>query len=149
MLYKNYMRRFEREVIYTGFMMGRFCKHKNGFIAGRKPIEEIVPLRYGKLSKSEFGEFIGKIFDAPVLLAINYYGLFKLSTEIIKAAESVKHIFGEIRSIKSPVVHFNSIKIEDVKELAPELFPDYPEFKKYIVGLRWGRQDADPDSEAI
>ncbi|MGD9156824.1 MAG: hypothetical protein PVG39_00320 [Desulfobacteraceae bacterium] len=139
MNFKDYLCKFERQVIYTGFMMGRFGERK----------EEIVPLRYGKLSKSEFGEFIEKTFDAGVLLAINYYGLFKLSTEIIKAAESVRHIFGEIRSIKSPVVHFNSIKIEDVKELAPELFPDYLEFKKYIVELRWGQRDASPDLKII
>ena len=130
MNYQKYLYEFEKQIICSGFASDYFKKRK----------EEIVPLRYGKLSKSEFGEFIGKTFNAEILLAINYYGLFKLSTEIIRAAKSVNHIFGEVRSIKSQVIHFNSIRIEDVKNLAPELVIDYPEFKKYIVGLRWGEE---------
>lgn len=128
MNYLKYLQEFEQKVICKGFIIGHFNKRK----------EEIVPLRNSKLSKTEFGEFIGKTFNCNERLAINYYGLFKLSTEIIKAADSVKHIFGDVRSIMSPVIHFNSIRIEDVKKIAPDLFSYYPDFKKHIIDMRWG-----------
>ena len=126
----KYLNQFENKVIIEGFKKGIFGKR----------IEEIVPLRNGKLTSTTFGNYIGRSFVYKALLSINYYGLFKLSTEIINAAKNAETIFSEIRSIKSPVIHFNSVKIEQVKELAPELVQEYSDFKKYIVDLRWNKK---------
>lgn len=128
--YKKYMTDFEKEVICRGFMDNVFGKR----------CEEIVPLRFGKMSETQFGSFMGKTFVFNKVLAINYYGYFKLSSQIIVIKNQASKIFGELRSIKSPVVHFNSIRIEDVKSFAPQLFDDFLEFKKYIVGLRWEKK---------
>lgn len=127
----EYLNEFENKVIIEGFKKGVFGKR----------IEEIVPLRNGKLTNTGFGSFIGRSFKCGVLLSINYYGLFKLSEEIINLSEKAGIIFSEIRSVKSPVIHFNSIKLEQIKLLAPELLQDYDEFKKYVVNLRWHEKE--------
>jgi len=124
---KYYLLEFERSVIKLGVERGVFGDGK----------EEVVPLRSGKLSKEPLGEFVGDIFDSDKVIAINYYGLYKLSRGIFRAVESVKIMFPDVRSIKSPVVHFNSLKAENIIALAPNLAPGYDEFKKYIVRLRW------------
>jgi len=127
----EYLREFERRVIVEGFFSSLIGKTE----------EEIVPLRAGRLAKEVLGQFVGKSFRCDSVLAINYYGLYKLSNGIYKAVDSVKMLFPDLRSIKSPVVHFNSLKAENVIALAPDLAPDYEVFKRYIVKLRWN-----PDS---
>lgn len=103
--------------------------------------DKIVPLREGKLDSTPFGDYVGKTFDCDRLLAINFYGHFKLSSEIMKAVDSVKEIFFGVRSIKANIVHFNSIKTEDVRDIAGDdkaLFLDYVELKKNLLDLRFG-----------
>lgn len=126
----EYLNQFESKIIVEGFKKEVFGKR----------IEEIVPIRSGKLTNTGFGSFIGRSFKCGILLSINYYGLFKLSDEIVNISENAKIIFSEIRSVKSPVIHFNSIKPEQVKLLAPELLKNYDEFKKYVVNLRWHKK---------
>lgn len=123
----DYLQEFERRVVIDGFR--RELIGKTG--------EEVVPLRAGRLAKEALGQFVGKSFHCDSVLAINYYGLYKLSSGIYAAVESVRMLFPDLRSIKSPVVHFNSLKAENVIALAPDLAPDYERFKKYIVQLRW------------
>jgi hypothetical protein len=104
---------------------------------------KVVPLREGKLSSTEFGKFLGKSFDCFDLLAINYYGHFKLSNGIDHAVASVNGIFPGVRSILAGIVHFNSIRTEAAREIAgddKDLFIDYVEFKKYLLDLRFGRE---------
>lgn len=125
---RYYLLNFEKDVVEIGFEKGIFD-------VGRG---EAVPLRAGKLSKEPLGKFVGDILYSDKVLAINYYGLYKLSRGIYQAVESVKVMFPDVRSIKSPVVHFNSLKTESVITLAPHLAPEFEEFKKYIVELRWG-----------
>ena len=128
--HSEYFKQFEQEIIWKGFLKNNFGK--------RKP--EIVPLRAGKLHKTEFGEFIGSTFTCPTLLAVNYYGLFKISTGIIGAMEKVSKVFPDIRSIMAPGVYFNSIRFEHVQDPYTPLADDFMEFKRYIVELRWKRK---------
>jgi hypothetical protein len=129
--FEQYLEEFEQNVIVEGYKKGIFGERK----------AEVVPLRRGKLSTSPIGNFVGKQFKFPKLLAINYYGLFKLSDEIFNAVDSVKDIFHEVRTIKSPVVHFSSVTMEHVREVAPEMLQDFPEFKKHLVELRWKNKE--------
>jgi hypothetical protein len=129
MNFKEYMERFEQEVIVPGF--------EAKILGNRK--EEVVPIRNGKLVNTDFGAFIDRTFFYNGMLSINYYGLFKLSSGIITATANIKKIFPDIRSIKAPVVHFNSIKIEQIKEISPEVFNLFPEFRTEVIRLRWGK----------
>lgn len=124
-----YLGRLEKEVILKGYRQGLFVKEAS----------KVVPLRPGKLAETPFGQFVGKVFDFDDLLAINYYGLYKLSSGIIAKVESVSQLFNDIRSIMAPVVYFNSIKIEHVQQLTDKgMQLDFPIFKKDLVKLRWG-----------
>lgn len=103
--------------------------------------DKVVPLRDGKLCKTEFGEFLGKGFEFDGLLAINLYGYFKLSSGIYKAVNSVENIFPGIRSIKANIFHFNSIRTNDVREICgknKDLFFFFVELKEYLLNLRFG-----------
>jgi len=97
---------------------------------------EIVPLRKRKLHDTDFAEFIGPEFKYDMVLVFNFYGLFKLSNGAKAVVENSKGAFPNIRTMKARVIHFNSIKIEHIKELAPELLSDFPDFKKFLVDLR-------------
>lgn len=128
--FEKYLIEFERKIFIEGY--------KNGLFNKRDP--EIVPLKNQKLSNTSFGRFIGNQFKFDQVLSINYYGLFKLSSEIVNVAEQARQIYNfGIRSIKVPVIYFSSLRIETIKKLSPELFIDYPEFKKHIVNLRWNK----------
>lgn len=124
----NYLKQFEKEVIITGFESGRIIANK-----------KIVSLRPGKFLVSEIEYFLGKKFQYKEILAIDYYGFFKLSNGIYEAVASVQGIFPGIRTMVSPVVHFCSIKKDKIAQIAPHLVDGYAELKKHIVSLRWGK----------
>lgn len=130
-LNKEMLIRIENKIILAGFERSLIpCQE-----------DKVIPLRAGRLSSTPFGLFLGKEFEYDSLLAINFYGHFKLSSKIIKAVESVKHIFHGIRSIKAQIIHFNSIRTEAAKEIAgndKQLFIDYVEFKRGLLDLRFG-----------
>ena len=128
---EEYMTLFEKEVIIKGYEQGVFCK---------TPQEQIVPVDGGKLKDSKIGFFTGSAFEYRNLLAINYYGLFKMSSEIHRAVDKAEKIFGKIKTIMTPVVFYNAVKIEHVKDLAPDLLDYYPDFKRHLVELRWGKK---------
>ena len=128
---KELLERVEQDVILRGADRGLITVQRN----------KIVPLRDGKLLSTEFGTFLGRVFKSDALLAINYYGHYKLSEGIEKAVASVQNIFAGIRSIKADIIHFNSIRTESAKDIAKddhELFIGYVELKKYLLGLRFG-----------
>lgn len=122
----DYLIQLESLVMVKGFEKGIF----------KKKAEEIVPLRKTKLHFTKFATFTGSEFEYDKVLAFNYYGLFKISTGISKVVEEGRAAFPNVRTIKAKVIHFNSIKIEHIKELAPELLNDFPDFKRFLVDLR-------------
>jgi len=129
---QKYLKCFEDKIILSSFGRGQ------GDI---KVVQTIVPLSGGKWMQSELGEFIEKTFDSDFQLSINYYGAFKLSTGLISKVEKARQIFpNSVRAVKTNVMHFNSIKMEHIKKYAPELYDDYPEFKKHLVSLRWKKK---------
>lgn len=130
----DYLKKFEAEVVLKGYrekIFGSLC-------------EFAIPLREGKLSKTAFGKFIGNEFEFDGILSINYYGHFKLSTGILEELEKVQKLFVDVRSIKSKVIYFNSIKFESIKslksvssDLKSELIKGFESFKNELIYLRW------------
>lgn len=123
---KDYMTRLEQEVMIIGWEVEMFKSRP----------AEVVPLRKRKLHDTDFAKFIESSFKYDSVLVFNYYGLFKLSSGAHEVVENSKVAFPNIRTMKAEVVHFNSIKIEYIKELAPDLLADFPDFKKLLVDLR-------------
>lgn len=123
--FKEYLYKFEQDFLVYGFENGFFNKKK-----------EDVPLKC-KLLTTKFGGFIEHEFTYEKFLAINYYGLFKFSSEIFRKINNYKHIFINIRVIKSPLIHFNSIKKDTITKIAPHLAEDFQKFKDHVVFLRW------------
>jgi hypothetical protein len=128
---KNYLVRFEKEVIAEGFLNSHFKREK----------KETIPLNGGRVAKTDFGIYLfkmGKAVDTTELITINYYGLFKPSVGILKLVEDGKLLFSTIRSFNSIVIHFSSIRPKDIKKLSPSLFRDFAEFKLVLASKRWG-----------
>lgn len=131
---EQYMQRLELEVIIKGFEKGVFPDKKENLAS-----QKVVPLRAGKLAPTPFGVFIGRSFEFDGILAINYYGHYKLSTGILDAVLDISQRFPDVRSIRSHVVYFNAIKIEHIQSLSDKgMQLDFPIFKRELVELRWG-----------
>lgn len=128
--FQEYMRRLEAEVMVTGASACRF---------GRV---DPLPVRPGKLTKTRFGMVIGATFTSEVPLAVDYYGLLKRSTALLDQIEIVRQeVHGhQLKVLSSTVVHFASIRIEYIAELAPDLVAQFPVFKRYVLDLRGFKQ---------
>jgi hypothetical protein len=120
--YKDYLQKLEDKVIIPGINEGILCKKRK------------VPAKRGRLYSSEFAKFVEPFFEYSEAAAIDYYGFFKKSDGFTKLIDSYEDI--EIKSIKIPVAHFASIKIEQISEMANDLVVDFSTFKKYLVSLR-------------
>ncbi len=127
-----YMDRFEKEIIVKGFEKGIFDTK----------CDKIVPLREGKFVNTPFGKLIGKTFQCDDLIAIDYYGHYKLSTGIIQTVKSAEHIFPQVKCIVANIIHFNSIKMSHIKKHIDnaEMELGFSDFKRVLVGLRWGSE---------
>lgn len=123
---KEYLHNLEVKVMLKGHIDNVFKK---------SPLIE-VPLRKKKMNFTDFANFIGEDFIYPEVLSFNYYGLFKISSKTKEIVQQNSTAFPGLRTIKSRVIHFNSIRMEHVKELAPELLSDFPDFKQFLVNLR-------------
>jgi hypothetical protein len=119
--FETYLRRFEQDVICEGVKRG---------VLGQK---EMVAVRNGKLCKTEFGKLLGfeLAFDCP--LAIDYYGFMKKSTGFRAMLSETR---SQVRMIECDVVHFASVKMEDIVEIAPKLVAEFPVFKKQMLEKR-------------
>lgn len=125
--FAEYLLRFEKEVMLEGY--------SNGLFKGTS--EKILSLRPGKLDNTtEMVGFLGKKFESEKVIAFNFYGFIKFSSGLLNVVEENKKIFPNIKTIKSPVVHFQSIKIEHIQQLSKDLLIDFPEFKRFVVKLR-------------
>ncbi len=119
---KQYLIDFEEQVIIQGLQAGIF---------GRKIM---IPVKRGRLYKSEFGDFVGATFTCENAFVIDYYGLLKKSTGFAQLLKSYEDI--EVKRVRVPVAHFASIKIEHIADLAPDMVVEFPTFKKHLVKLR-------------
>jgi hypothetical protein len=123
--FQSYLQRFEMDVICQGFLSGVFGK------------KEMVTTRNGKLVRTDFGKLVGSNFEFSHPLAIDYYGHTKKSTGFYAMLAEIET---QVRMIECDVVHFASIKIEDVVEVGSELVARFPIFKKQMLKRRGFKQ---------
>lgn len=128
--FRKYLEKFESKVVVGGIEGGMFDKIS------------MVPVRKGKLDKTTFGDTLGTQFEYDKPAAIDYYGLIKKSTGLVDQVSSNHEL--QVRAVKAPIVHFASIKIEWISDLAPDLVRDFPKFKKKIVSLRRFKKEPKP-----
>ena len=119
----EYLKLFEKNIVVAGVEQNLIQYSK-----------VMVPVKDGKLDGTQFGEFLGNRFDSEKILVIDYYGLLKKSSGFIERYNSYTEV--EVKRLQSDIVHFASIKIEDIVNLDKDLAVDFPGFKKYLVALR-------------
>ena len=119
----KYLELFEKNIVIAGI--------ENEALAIKKVM---IPIKGGKLDVTPYGAFLGSEFNYDNILVIDYYGLLKKSTGFANACLEYTEV--EIRRLKSNIIHFASIKIEDIVNLDKNLAVDFPGFKKYLVALR-------------
>jgi len=124
--FRKYLGRFEEEVMLSGVRKG---------VLGQL---ELVAVRDGRLTASSFGKIIGTTVGTDLVLALDYYGLIKKSAGFKAKIKKMKG--KQVRLASAHVVHFASIKVEDVLDLSSALVGDFPKFKQEVLKARGFRR---------
>jgi hypothetical protein len=117
--FQRYLLRFEKNVVIKGVEIGLFTKTLK------------VPVKKGKLDRTRFGLIIGSVFEHELPIVIDYYGLLKKSTGLLKLGSTTK-----LRRVEATAVHFPSIRMNTIIELSPDLARGFSRFKRKLVNLR-------------
>lgn len=123
---QDYMQDFEATVLAQAILSGA---------VGRR---ETLPVRAGKLSKTGYGKVIGPKFDSDVSFAVDYYGLLKRSTALLKEIEWLRDQLSgrQVKTVECLVVHFASVRIEHVARYNQNLVAEFPMFKSELLAVR-------------
>jgi len=126
--FKIKLQNFEREVIVKGFENGclksLFKNHR-------------VSVNNCKLHHTDFGKSMGESVDTDHILTIDYYGYLKKSKGFYNTAEEK-----ECKKLNCKVIHFASIKIEDITAITHniEVIVTFPKFKNQMLIMRGFRK---------
>lgn len=122
----KYLRRFENEVFYPGV--------KSGVIGAIR----LVNCRSVPFDTSQFSKGMGKYLPFDEVIVLDYYGYYKKSNGFRKLAEDLSTSGRQVKSMSALVVHFASIKIEDIVAITsnPYLISKFVEFKKEVLERR-------------
>ena len=104
---------------------------------------EIVSIRGSKLGKTKFGILLGFTIDSNTEFAIDYYGYFKRSrgfnSKITVLKKEIKA--KQLKAVATIVIHFASIRIEQIAKLDASLVGGFPAFKNFILEKRGFRKN--------
>lgn len=120
--YSKYRDDFEKKIIMASINENKIFKKRK------------VPAKKGRLYNTDFANFLGEMFEHEEILAIDYYGFFKKSSGFLEKMISYEDV--EIKSMRVPVAHFASIKVELVSDLAPELVVNFSTYKRHLLKIR-------------
>ena len=120
---EKYLELFEKNIVIPGVESGVLEVN-----------DVMVPVKDGKLDDTPFGKFLGNSFEYKSVLSIDWYGLLKKSTGFRIKCESYTDV--EVKRLRSGIVHFASIKIEDIAKINKTMVTEFPGFKSYLVSLR-------------
>lgn len=125
--FKDYLSQFEHDVIENGIVskvLGRLSR---------------VPVAKGRLAGTTFGRFMGPWIQSDAFFAVDYYGLLKRSSGLYLEAMRLQKgllVGRQVKMMSAPVVHFASIKLDQMSRLAPHLLTGFSEFKEIILNAR-------------
>jgi len=121
----DYLKRFE-QLVAQGILLKKFGKC------------ELASTRGSKLGKTKFGIWLGFTIDSDIDFIIDYYGYFKKSRGFNqKVMEYHAESSGkQIKAIETIIVHFPSIRIEQIADINDELIGGFPTFKACILKKR-------------
>jgi hypothetical protein len=126
--FKNYLTKFEKEVILAGVVQGIFNT------------SQWMSVKNNALSSSTFAKMMGRFLPYDEVFVLDYYGYSKKSAGFYNMLkEQRKHTNGQqVKMMQSVVVHFNSIKIEQMAELTSNtyLLSNFTEFKNRVLQKR-------------
>lgn len=135
--FQKYIKDFEDVVIETGVAINSLG------------VFTLIPIRPGKLLTTVFGRSIGSVSASFFSFAIDYYGFIKPSRGLIEDYEMRKQqLHGrQLRKIGGLLVHFASLKIEEVDRLSnSNLTAGFPKFKKTLIEMRGFKKGVSSDA---
>jgi hypothetical protein len=107
---------------------------ENNILGVTKP----VPAHIGKLHKRKICKVMGVEIATDVVMAIDYYGYMKKSRGFNSQVKEVMENYkgSQVKLLDAKVVHFNSVRLEVLAKLAPELVTQFGDFKKAVLDAR-------------
>lgn len=138
----KYLNKFESEVICAGVRKS---------IIGK---ELQVNVRDGRLSHTKYARFLGTQINSNDVFVIDYYGYLKRSKGFVDLLEEEREAIRnrQIKSIKTRVVFFASLKIEQIAEITSSQYlkGGFSEFKNEVLYWRgFGQKKAMEKSELV
>ena len=128
MNFLKYLNKFESEVICVGVKQS---------IIGK---ELQVNVRDGKLACTKFAKMLGVRVRSEEPFVIDYYGYLKRSNGFIDLLREEKEAIRnrQIKSMKTKVVFFASLKIEEISEITNSQYlkGGFSEFKNEVLYWR-------------
>lgn len=111
-------------------------------LVGLKGKTLFVSTRAGKLYK-EYRNIFKSIVDSDEEFAIDYYGYIKKSKGLLQSIDmqSLDSPGVQIAAVKTKVIYFASLRIEDVLNVSPEMVALFPVIKKQILKYRGFKKD--------
>lgn len=126
--FKNYLTRFEKEVVLEGVNTGLFSS------------VQLVSVKNSVMGKSIFAHKMGSIMPYDQNFVVDYYGYRKKSYGFVRKLKEERETIGhrQLKMISAVVVHFNSIKIEDITTLTSSsyLISNFTRFKEMVLEKR-------------
>lgn len=121
----TYMIDFESAVI-TGIEQG---------VLGAK---KMVPAYPGKLAKRRIGRTLGVEIRSDLIAVIDYYGYMKKSSGFFKQLKQIREeqVGKQLKMVEASTVHFNSVRLEVIAKIAPNLVEGFGDFKKAVLDAR-------------
>lgn len=97
-----------------------------------------VPILPGKLSRKRIGKTMGSRIETDEVVVIDYYGYMKKSRGFGTFVKEVQldQKGKQVKMINAPIVHFNSIRLEVIAKISPELVQKFGDFKKAVLDAR-------------
>lgn len=124
--FNGYRDDFEIAIIEKGIEVGVFDTRGH------------VSVNRSKMAYTAFAKRLGAAIKTYKIFAVDYYGYIKKSTGFIDSLHMQIGILRgkQIKSMRVPLVHFASIKMEDVAKINSNMLKEFPKFKQTILTLR-------------